>query len=953
MKKFSLRILLPTILTILLFILTIFLIIIPRFKENIMNGKREMIKELTNSAWSILLRFENDEKTGILTREQAQSAAVSRIQYLRYGEESKDYFWITDMEPKMIMHPFRNDLNGKDLSNFKDPHGKKMFVEFVETVKKSEHGYVDYMWQWKDDSLHIVPKLSYVKIFKPWGWIIGTGIYLEDVNKEIEALTKRLIWITASISLIVALLLFYISQQSLKMELKRREAELKLHESKEKYKALVEAATEGLIMLVDGKISFLNNVITKMTGLEPAELLNQSIGVIISEINSRELLLKFSEKTIPDGQYDVNLKKKSGGDFEALITVSLAVFENETVNILILKDITIDKEESSLTMVDFKKLLLTRNFGFFRVKLGQKGTFLFANETTLQILGFNSFRELSETPFTDLIINAKDVKQLRLQLSNNGFAQNNVIQVQKKDKRLIILSVTLIVVDSDNSGDLTCDGIIEDITSIEKGREEFSNLIVTQKASSFLMEQPIGKFLSEIETMDIDSRIRDAIHLMKTRRTDCILVTRNRNEYIGIITKTDIQHRVLNLNLNLDNPVYLIMSSPIIHMPESSSIAVVLDESEKLKINHVPIVNSAGQFKGLVNIYSILWQLKHSLSFHLSLVKKAQSTADLKTAYQALQKLVKPLILSEITPKYITQITASFSDSVIRRLIEMGIDKLGEPPVDFSFICLGSEGRREETLLTDQDNAIIYEDIAEGREKEVNEYFIKLGTIVCDSLNEIGYTYCKGNIMAMNHQWTQPLSKWKKYFTEWIHTPEPQNLLDASIFFDFRCVYGEHSIVEDLKRDLAILIKNHSTFLYHMAHNTYFSKPPAMPSSAANLEKQEHIDLKSPLSIINMFTRTYCLQHEIWLTNTFDRLQALREFQHISHSTVSEISFAYNFLLKLRLRSQAELSDSGQPLSNLLNLKQCTETEFVMLKKALSIVPFIQNKIGTDFRIKI
>ncbi len=118
MKRFYLKIILPTILTILLFILTIFFIIIPRFKENIMDGKREMIKGLTNSASSILAKYENDEKQGLLSRVDAQKTAISKIQYLRYGEENKDYFWIIDMTPVMIVHPFRTDLNGKDLTNF-------------------------------------------------------------------------------------------------------------------------------------------------------------------------------------------------------------------------------------------------------------------------------------------------------------------------------------------------------------------------------------------------------------------------------------------------------------------------------------------------------------------------------------------------------------------------------------------------------------------------------------------------------------------------------------------------------------------------------------------------------------------------------------------------------------------------------------------------------------------
>ena len=101
------------------------------------------------------------------------------------------------------------------------------------------------MWQWKDDSLHIVPKLSYVKIFKPWNWVIGTGVYIEDVKKEISSLTKRMIWISITISILIAVLLFYIIKQSLSIEQKRIQAENELHESKEKYRTLVEAATEG------------------------------------------------------------------------------------------------------------------------------------------------------------------------------------------------------------------------------------------------------------------------------------------------------------------------------------------------------------------------------------------------------------------------------------------------------------------------------------------------------------------------------------------------------------------------------------------------------------------------------------------------------------------------------------------------------------------------------------
>ncbi|MBM3436527.1 MAG: PAS domain-containing protein, partial [Bacteroidetes bacterium] len=388
MKRFYLKILLPTILTILLFILTIFLIIIPRFQENILNGKQEMIEELTNVACSILSEFEADERNGLLTREEAQKFAISRIQFLRYGDENKDYFWITDTFPNMIMHPFRIDLNGKDLSNFKDPHGKELFVEFVKTVKKSDQGYVDYMWQWKDDSLHIVPKLSFVKIFKPWNWVIGTGVYIEDVKKEISALTKKMLWISIGIIILTALLLFYIIKQSLNTERRRIEAENELQESKEKYKTLVEAATEGLLMVIDRKISFVNSVLSKMLGYQPGDLINCSLDEIISENNNKDIINIFLRNSvISEGQFELNLKKKISGFIEVLVTTTTAKFFDNTVNIFIVKDISIDRNQT-FTNLDFQKLINTLNLGFFKVRIDSKVKIIYANETAIRILGF-------------------------------------------------------------------------------------------------------------------------------------------------------------------------------------------------------------------------------------------------------------------------------------------------------------------------------------------------------------------------------------------------------------------------------------------------------------------------------------------------------------------------------------------------------------------------------------
>ncbi len=951
MTRIYLKILIPSVITILLFILSIFLIIIPRFQQNIMNGKREMIKELTNSAWSILSKYESDERNGLLSREEAQQTAVSRIQYLRYGDENKDYFWITDMVPTMIMHPYRTDLNGKNLTSFSDPHGKRLFVECVETVKKSQQGYVDYMWQWKEDSLHIVPKLSYVKGFKPWGWVIGTGVYIEDVKKEIKALTAKLIWISTGISVLIALLLLFISQQSLKTERKRMAAENELHESKEKYRTLVEAATEGLIMIIDGKISFANKVFCTMTGFGNTELINLALPEIISENNNGDVAAVLSGSNIREGQYEINLKKKNGGFIEVIGTSSTAVLNGKPVNILIVKNITVSGESQQLKP-DYQKLISMLDVGFFRTTLDDRGKLMFASETALRILGFTHFNDLSETNILKLLADKEDRKTLKKNLLENGFLKNKVIKIQRKNSETAFVSVTLVVYNDENTNLQLCDGIIEDITLSEQEKTANAGLITGLKSASFLIDQPVKAYVSPTNTLDADSNIGAVVKTMSKSDNDYVLLTRNDNGFLGIITGSDIRSRVLQLNLHIENPAYLIMSSPITSISENSTVSQALNIFDQKNIGYLPLRNEAGEITGVLKANELYAELKKSLSFYIASVNNAETDEELRLCYNSLQLLVKPLIQSDISVKHITNITSGFSDSVIQRLIQLNIQEIGPPPVGFSFICLGSEGRQEETLYTDQDNAIIYDDVPAGKEQVVNAYFLRLGEKVCHSLNHIGYAFCKGNIMASNPQWCKPISTWENYFTRWMLTPEPQNLLDATIFFDFRQVYGDEAHTERLRKVISNQLENRSLLLYHLAHNAVNTKVPHVSSGTIMSDKNtELFDLKMAVNLVAMIARTYALKDNIRSTNTLDRLSALKTRNSLNETALNELLFAYNFLMKLRLKNQVNLSDNKLPLSNSMNTRELLDVEITILKKVLSLIQVYQNSMSADFRI--
>ncbi|MBK8953652.1 MAG: cache domain-containing protein [Chitinophagaceae bacterium] len=232
------------------------------------------------------------------------------------------------------------------------------------------------MWQWKDDSSHIVPKLSYVRIFKPWNWVIGTGVYIEDIKKEITALTKRMSGISTGIALLIASLLIYVFVQSIKAEQRKNKAERGLKESREKYMTLVEAATEGLVMLTDGKITFANNLFCKLTGYENDELNERLFTDIIGKNNNTDVINAFSHGLIKDGQYEISLLKKEGSSRDVLLISSTTIFYGKTVNIIIAKDLSAG-EDISFTNVDYKRLIHTLNVGFLKPDFRQKaGSYL-------------------------------------------------------------------------------------------------------------------------------------------------------------------------------------------------------------------------------------------------------------------------------------------------------------------------------------------------------------------------------------------------------------------------------------------------------------------------------------------------------------------------------------------------------------------------------------------------
>ncbi|MDA8136394.1 MAG: cache domain-containing protein [Desulfobacteraceae bacterium] len=221
----SSKIFIPLYSTYIVFIFSIFLIFIPQHEKQLLNQKKETIRQLTDNVISLLSEINLRVEQKKISLEEAREQAINQIRNLRYGPEGKDYFWINDMHPFMIVHPYRPDLEGKDLSLYKDTNGNYPFVVMVKKALSPDGGYVDYYWQWKDELQRIVPKTSYVKRFQAWDWIVGTGIYTDDINQEIKNITRKLLQIFGGILSFIVAISFYISRQIFRIEQRKDYAE--------------------------------------------------------------------------------------------------------------------------------------------------------------------------------------------------------------------------------------------------------------------------------------------------------------------------------------------------------------------------------------------------------------------------------------------------------------------------------------------------------------------------------------------------------------------------------------------------------------------------------------------------------------------------------------------------------------------------------------------------------
>ncbi len=957
-RSFVLRIFLPTLIAIGLFLAVIWGIILPSFENTLLERKRELIHELTNSAWSILASYERDEQSGFLTHEQAQAQAIVRIESLRYGEEGKDYFWIQDMQPRMIMHPYRSDLNGQDLTSFTDPRGVPIFVEFAQLVRREGEGYIDYVWQSKDDPQRLEPKESFVKGFEPWGWIIGTGIYTDDVHNEIASIEKNLINTSLAISGAVVLLLVFVLQQSLRVEKERQEVVDNLHASTERYHTLVEATTEGTLLVLDNRCYYANPTFLNMLGYTTRQLEFLELADLLPREASNEAIWERfermnSDQTALEAESQEGCIKHADGSFvECVLTLNPITFGGQSGFILLAKDVA---SQSAFVTDDALALSAqTAPIGIFRARATRRGVFLEINQIGRSLLGALSVAEAAQPSLADLFSDPTEYDEMFQSLLTSGEKTNHIIHIETSDAATRFLALSARLVRDENNHPIFIDGVLEDITTVRKQEASREALIEKLQASLLFLHEPIASLGRDVVICDMNTTVEQLARLMTARNVTAALVASETSAIIGIVTDHDLRARVLAERIKLSTPIHGVMSAPLTKISENALIYEALMRMEEKGVRHLAVEDQNGQIVSVIDNKSLIQFQRYGPIVLAREIARAETTADVAHCCERIYPLVKTLMDSSAKPRHVTNMLASTCDAATERLIQLAIEELGAPPTAFAFIGMGSQGRQEQTLLTDQDNGIIFAPTADADPTQVADYFLRLGARVCDGLDRAGYPFCRGQVMASNPRWCRSLPDWISGFDEWIHKSEPQEIIDISVFFDFRTVYGDVELTHELRRTIHAALQDEPAFFPHFAQNALMFKPPFrllgnIYLSGGATEHAGEINLKDAMMPMVSFARLYALRHQINQTHTLERVEALSERNLILPSSRDEIVAAYDFLMQLRLQNQLAAIQSGRTPQNIIHPNKLGYIQQELLKQAFAQIAAVQKKVSYDF----
>ncbi|WP_305045135.1 putative nucleotidyltransferase substrate binding domain-containing protein [Geoalkalibacter sp.] len=424
---------------------------------------------------------------------------------------------------------------------------------------------------------------------------------------------------------------------------------------------------------------------------------------------------------------------------------------------------------------------------------------------------------------------------------------------------------------------------------------------------------------------------------------------------IGILTDRDLRNKVVARGENpRDLLVSSVMNSPLIVVNEDDYLFEALYRMTRNGIHRVGVVNAGGELAGIITDSDILRLQSRSPQKLMRDIEEAHSVEALKDLHRQVQDLVVHLVGTGVATRDLVRTIAHLNDRILLRLILLlREERFADLTKRFAFVVLGSEGRREQTLTTDQDNAIVYDDGLSAAEVKALEDF---SHELIDGLIAIGVPPCPGGIMAKNEVWRRSLSDWREVLDRWMATATPENILNGSMFFDLRTLHGDPGFEKALKVHVAQRLKRGEGFLAHAAANVLRFKPPLSLLGRIKAESKGDyagmIDVKKAgIFAITEGIKVLALEAGLMQGGTRERMKGLLDAGVLEPKQFEALEASYNFLVYLRLRGQVAALRDGREPSNYISLDQLNRMEAGRLQLALQEVGKFQDYLRMHFQL--
>ena len=471
-----------------------------------------------------------------------------------------------------------------------------------------------------------------------------------------------------------------------------------------------------------------------------------------------------------------------------------------------------------------------------------------------------------------------------------------------------------------------------------------------QPEPNTMMQEVRTVMSTKLLTVLPSTTVQEAAQAMAERRVSSAFVVEN-DVLLGILTDRDLRVRVVAKGLPSSTPVSEVMTPDLEWVDGSETIFATTLLMTQRRFHHLP-VKEHGVTTGIVTTSDLILAKQDDPVYLVQHISRQNDVGAIKELVSGMSNLMVQWVNSGMRAQQVGQVLTAISDAITVRLIQLAEEKFGPAPAPWCWTGFGSQARAEQLLGADQDNGLV---ISNEVTEDQLPWYKSVADFVCHGLDEVGYVYCPGGIMAKTDEWRQPLATWQETVRKWARAPTPDAVMRVSIFFDIRCIYGDCKLAEQLQETMLDQASRNSIFLAALASNALDSRPPLGIFRRFVVDRDgEHrseLDLKKRGVLpVTEIVRLHALANKITAVNTDERLKALAADKHMTIATSRNLADALHFIQQMRIKHQCEQITRGKKVSNFLNPRDLPKMAKEQLRDAFTIIDEAQSSIRQTYR---